>query len=468
MESAAQIAQRKDIVSTFFWFLTMQSYIRYSESPSINTYLPVTLFIIPGLMAKPMLVTLPFVLLLTDYWLYIRNSQSANRNLKFMICEKIPLFILVAGFSLVTFWVQQSSGAVRSLETYPLNIRIANALISYISYIIKMFLPYNLAFFYPYPNRLPAWQTAGASLFLGIVTIMAVRTMKQHPYFITGWLWYIGTLVPVIGLIQVGGQAMADRYTYVPLIGLFIIIAWGIPELLSEWRYKKRGLILITAALFFIIMPMTWIQAGYWSNSITLFQHALDVTDNNYVVHNNLGTVLEEKGMLDEAVKHYAQALKISPGYAKTHNNMGNALADQGRTEDAVQHYSEALRLNPDYAEAHNNIGVALAKQGNFSKAIWHYSRALYLNPGDSLTHNNMGAALANIGQTDEAIRHYSEALRLDQFNTLAYNNLGVAFFQKGERDKAISCFQKVLQINPNDTDARSNLEKVLILKRKK
>lgn len=381
VESVAWVAERKDVLSTFFWMLTMGVYVRYVERPGLNRYLLVLLSFALGLMAKPMLVTLPFVLLLLDYWPLGRfqfrqssddsNSQSHEsinfsnqRSLIFrLVLEKAPFFALAAVSGVVTFFVQQGGGAVRSLYVFPLDIRIANAMVSYVSYIEKMIWPHHLAVFYPHPGMLPMWQIAGAGLLLVCISVLVVRAARRHPYLLTGWLWYLGTLVPVIGLVQVGSHAMADRYTYVPLIGLFIMIAWGSCDISERWRYRKIVLAISTGVLLCASMISTGSQVRYWQNSVALFEHTLDVTANNWLAHNNMGIALARRGKFDEAIAHYSETLRIKPDYAPAYSNLGIVFAVQEKAEEAIAHFRKALQINPDYTAARKNLEVALAVQ---------------------------------------------------------------------------------------------------------
>jgi tetratricopeptide (TPR) repeat protein len=460
VESVAWASERKDVLSTFFWMLTMGAYILYVKNPGIKKYLLTVLLFALGLMTKPMLITLPFVLLLLDYWPLGRfNKRSLALPL---VREKIPLFILAAASGIVTFFVQQSGGAVRSLDVLPLFVRISNALVSYISYIVKMILPHNLAVLYPHPKDFPMWQVTGACLLLVFISFMAVKTFKRRPYFLLGWLWYMGTLVPVIGLVQVGSQAMADRYTYIPLTGIFIIIAWGVFDLAAKWRYKKEGLAAASAILLSILMVVTWFQVGHWTNSIALFKHAINVTENNSVAHNNLGNAFADQGKISEAISHYTEALRIRPKYVLAHNNLGNAFADQGKISEAISHYTEALRIRPKYVLAHNNLGNALADQGKISEAISHYTEALRIRPDYAPAHYNLGNVLAGQSELSEAIKHYAEALRIKPDNALAHNNLGYALAGQGKLSEAIKHYTKALRIRPSFAEAQSNLKEVL------
>ncbi|MGA1825343.1 MAG: tetratricopeptide repeat protein [bacterium] len=422
VESVAWVAERKDVISTFFLMLTLGAYIWYCEHPDVQRYLLVLLFFSMGLMAKPMLVTLPFVLLLLDYWPLgrLRPAEAISDNESsrwafslWRLWEKIPLFILSALSSVVTFLVQRSGKAVVPLESCPVTSRIANALVSYVRYIGKMICPCNLSIIYPYTSSLKAWQVAVSCLFLFSVTVLIILAREKYPYLLVGWFWYLGMLVPVIGIVQVGVQSMADRYTYVPLIGLFIIIAWGVPEITLRMQHRERLFIILASLLLPALMAMTWMQAGYWSDDILLFEHALDVTVDNYSAHNYLGFAYYRQGNSKAAIKHYSRALDIKSDYGEAHNNLGIALEREGRIKDAVKHYFEALRIDPDFASPHGNLGVVFARQGNYTQAIAHFKEALRINPEYINVHYNLGLALAQQGNINDAIAHLQEALRL-------------------------------------------------------
>ena len=477
VESVAWVAERKDVLCAFFWMLTVWSYIRYVEHSGVYRYLVILLFFILGLMSKPMIVTLPFVLLLLDYWplgrlQYSKSIDSipiySNPSIFHLVWEKIPLFILSALSSIATFLVQQSGGALGSLNEYSLSVRIFNALVSYVSYIGKMFWPFHLAILYPHPGILPFWKVAGAFLLLVSISLMAFRVMKRHPWFIVGWLWYMGTLVPVIGIVQVGLQGMADRYTYVPLIGIFIIIVWGVSELAAGWRYKKIALGAIGGVSLLTLMATTWVQAGYWKNSITLFEHTLDVTSSNYGAHNNLGNALAARGKTSEAIGHYLDALAINSDYAAAYNNLGLALVREGKTSEAIGRYLEALRINPDFKEAHNNLGIAFAKHGNPAEAICQYTKALQIDPEYLRARINLGGVLVAQGKPEKAIYHYSEVLRINSgYKTEAHYSLGNLWLGQGKPEKAIYHYSEALRINPDFEKAHNNLGIALIRKGK-
>lgn len=474
VESVAWVAERKDVLSGFFWFLTIWAYAYYAERPGLNRYLLVLLSFALGLMAKPMVVTLPFVLLLLDYWplgrmqLHNVNTEDdltiTRSPVSRLVWEKIPLFALTAVMIVATIVVQEKVGALKALEEFSLKTRIANALVSYISYIAKMIWPYNLAVYYPYPGTIPIWQASGAGLLLICLSVVVIRAAKNRPYLPVGWFWYLGTLVPVIGLIQVGSQAMADRYTYLSLIGLFIMIAWGVPSLMEGWRHRQTVLAISTTVLLLGFIMCTWLQVRHWENSVTLFQHTVNVTTRNHFAHNNLGVALTRRGRLDEAISHYSEALRIKPNAAEVHNNLANALAARGNAEEAVSHYYEALRVNPDYARAHNNLGNALAGLGRVDKAIDHYQEALRIKPDYAAAHYNLGNVLLSQGSIEEAIRHYKEVLTIRRGWAGAHNNLGFALEKRGRLQEAISHYKEALRLEPDYAKAKDNLERVLQL----
>jgi len=402
VESVAWVAERKDVLSTLFWMLTMWAYVRYSERPSPTRYLLIFPFFIFGLMSKPMLVTLPFVLLLMDYWPLGRlqstlpekgdKLKTPKLTILRLIAEKIPLFVLVALLSVVTFFAQEE--AVQSLDSFHLKARIANGLVSYAAYIRKMFWPNDLSIFYPYPQILQLWQATASGFFLITMTILFVRMGRRRPYISVGWLWYLGTLFPVIGLVQVGTHAMADRYTYIPLIGLFIMIAWGVPDLLGNWLYRKQVLRISAGLLLVLLAVCTWFQVRHWKDSIALFSRAIDVTDDNWMAHNNIGFPLVQQGRNIEAIAHFSEAVRIKPDYAEAHVNLANTYGLEGRFEEAMQHFSDAIRINPDFFDAHMNLGVIFARQGNLDKAINHFAAALRVNPDDATTRLYLNRAL--------------------------------------------------------------------------
>ena len=435
VESVAWVAERKDVLSTFFWMLTLWCYTRYVESSRLDKYLLVILFFILGLMAKPMLVTLPFVLLLLDYWPLQRfqlkssknNNPAKQRPFYFgLIWEKIPLFFLSAASGVVTYLVQKSGGAVSSLVVIPFHDRITNALVSYVSYIGKILWPHNLAVLYPYQRSIALWKIAGAGMLLTMISVFVFRMLRSKPYFAVGWLWYLGTLVPVIGIVQVGSQALADRYTYVPLIGIFLMVAWGISDWVSKRHYRRIILFTLTAIIFSLLTITSRLQVKYWSNSVTLFDHAINVTGDNSTAQLNLGAALTVQGEIEKAEKHYKAALKINPNLAEAHLNIGVYLKGGGKLDDAISHFSkvlngksekhylEVIKINPGYAKAYNNLGVILAGQNKVEAAIVFLSKALQISPGYAGAHFNLGKIYFNRNDPEKAISHYKKALQFD------------------------------------------------------
>ncbi len=434
VESVAWVAERKDVLSTFFWMLTLWAYARYSEGPGPNRYLLVLIFFALGLMSKPMVVTLPFVLLLMDFWPLCRvqwgqsceegASGFQKSRVSLLVWEKIPLFALTAVSCVVTVLSEQGGGAVRSLALYPLERRGATALVSYASYIGKMIWPHDLAFYSPYPGTIPVWEVAGAGVLLTGLSVLAVVVALSSPYVLVGWLWYIGTLVPVIGVVQVGDQPMADRYTYIPLIGLFILIAWGATELGARWRNSKGVLAMAAGVVLLCLIILARSQTRHWKDSISLFTHTINIAPDNYGAHNGLGLALEKSGRLQEAIDQYSRALRIEPLYADAHNNLGRVMASQGRLGVAIDHFRQALRLRPGWALVHYNLGVAKARQRRFDEAVSHFSEAVKAKPDYVEAYNNLGIVLANQGKLDEAIRHFSKALSVRPQDTMARRNL--------------------------------------------
>jgi len=400
VDSVAWVAERKNVLSTFFWMLTMLTYAYYSKQPNTYKYLLTFFCFALGLLAKPMLVTLPFVLLLLDYWPLGRLRHPTTPSAFRLVLEKVPFFVL----SGVGIYLSASSveglGTVIPMELRPMELRVANALVSYVSYIGKMIWPQGLAIHYPYPDMVPTWKATCAGLFLVLVSLVVFPAIKRKPYLSVGWLWFLGTLVPVTGLVQVGlWPAMADRWAYVPLIGLFIMIAWGVCDLVARWSRKKTVLASLSLAILLVLMILSWTQVRYWKNSIALFEHALNVTMNNVPAHNNLGKSLAKRGEIAEAIIHFSEALRIKPRYAKAHYNLGLAFANQDRTTEAIIHFSEALRIKPGLAEAHHNLGVALMRKGKIVDAIAHFREALIIRPDFSSAHSNLKIALELKGE---------------------------------------------------------------------
>lgn len=442
VESVAWIAERKDVLSAFFWALALWSYVRYAQRPERGRYLLVLLSFCMGLLAKPMIVTLPFVLLLLDFWPLRRLPARGKRGAR-VLWEKIPLFILSAAIAVVTYFVQRGSRAVKA---FPLELRIENAVISYGTYIVKMFWPSNLAVFYPYPHEIPVWELLVIGVALVCISVLVLRALRSHPYLAVGWFWYLGTLLPVIGIIQVGAQARADRYAYIPMIGLSIILAWGAVDVIQRWPRSKPAVAILATAACGCCAVLSFIQIQYWRTSESLFDHALEVTQGSYVAHHNFGlAIVDQPGRCAEAVAHYRAALQIQPESVETRSDLGTALAKKGHFEEAIAEYQTALRIAPDCAICQSNLrlaetqmaealfqqGVALEKSGQAQEAISQFEAALRRAPDYAEAHNDLGVALARLGRTAEAIREFKEAVRIKPDYEDARYNLAAALNQR-------------------------------------
>ena len=505
VESVAWVSERKDVLSTFFWMLTLLAYVAFVRQPRPGRYALVFSSFALGLLAKPMVVTLPFALLLLDVWPLRRitlwreprrlvSADDVATAIR-LVREKLPLLALALASSIVTVIVQRRGGAVGNLSAYPLGLRLENAIINYVAYIEKMIWPARLSAFYPYRQSVSAWMVGGAALLLIAATIAVVRRARSHPYLLVGWLWYLGTLTPVIGVIQVGLPSMADRYTYIPLIGLFIIVAWGAGDLAARW--VPRRTVLPAAAVLVLAACATTArtQTETWRNSLTLWQHAVDVTSNNAYAQYNLGVVLVQAGRVDEGIARFREALRIDPGYADVHIDMGNALSDRGatdealaefatvvrlrpdyadarvaygnllrargRNDDAIAQYREALRLDSTFASAHNELGNALTSKGQFADAMTEYTQAVRLAPGFAEAHNNVGAALARAGKSEQAIGEFLEALRLKPGDATFHYNAALMLEGVGRTKEAIEHLQAALQTDPRNDAARRALDRL-------
>jgi protein O-mannosyl-transferase len=456
VESVAWISERKDVLSTLFWILTMWAYVTYVRNPQPARYALVLILFALGLMSKPMLVTLPFVLLLLDYWPLKRiEFGDWSRAFRLML-EKLPLVGLAAASSIITVLVQQR--ALSGLDALSWRLRLSNAAVSYIDYIGKMLWPTRLAAFYPFNKSLPLLWVAASLLTLAALTVMAIIVARRRPYITIGWLWYLGTLVPVIGLVQVGGQAIADRYTYVPYIGLFIIVAWGLPDLFEKFQYRTTALT-VAAGLTLALCTLTaHAQVQYWKNSETLWTHAVEVNDRNVFAHTLLGSLLVARGAIDEGEAHFLAALRSEPDSAVAHNKLAAALDEQGNLGDAVNHYNAALRADPNMVEARTNVANALVRQGKATEAAAQYLEAIRIQPNYAEAHNGLGSLLSDQGKIAEAIGHYREALRLKPDFADARNNLAAALAGQGNIDGAIHEFSEAIKIKPDSADFHYNL----------
>jgi len=457
VEAVAWISERKTVLSTMFGMLTMLAYVRYVKRPATSLYLLTLVTYALGLMSKPILVTLPFVLLLLDYWPLGRfrfsqvaqDSETAKcksayirsrwRVIYGLVWEKARLFGLAAISVFISSLSVPSREGAMATGWVPMTLRIANALVSYVKCIAKMFWPRNLAVFYPYPKSVPLVQTIGALLLLVCVSVLLIRLARSRPYLGTGWLWYLGTLVPVIGLIQAGlWPAMADRFGYVSLIGLFIIIAWVIPDLLAKWQYRK---IVLGASVVIVLLPLsvcTHLQLRHWRNNTALFERALNVTKDNFLAYCSLASSLQKQGEIDKAIDYYSRAIRIKPNYATSHLGIGTALLKTGRLDEAIEHFRESIRINPNYADRHYNLGLALLRKGNVDDAIESWQQAVQLDPNHYKAYVRLGEAFYRLGKLDQAIEHFSQALRLNPRDAAVHRNLKDALARRSRDNKTV------------------------------
>ena len=485
VESVAWIAERKDVLSAFLGLLALLFFVRHAQQQNARSeenpagekrtvslpsaaYLWSLLFFALGLLSKPMLVTWPFVLLLLDWWPLERISPfgfhvsgSSTRKFSQLVREKIPFFALSLLSCVVTFIVQRKDGAMGTFTGFPVTARIENAFVSYARYLAKTIWPFDLAVIYPHPEHWP-WPTVtlSACLILGLSALMLWHGRKW-PFLVVGWFWFLGTLVPVIGLVQVGMQAMADRYTYLPLIGVFILFAWGVSEITARWQTTRSARIIIgvmTSLVLVACAARTADQLRHWRNGETLARHALAVTKANYVAYGILGTYLSDNGRLADAIENYRRAVQIRPADVQAQNNLGLALAHTGRLSEAADCFRLALRINPHFADAHNNLGNVLSAQGREEEALNCFRRALQSNPDYAEALNNLGRISAHRGQNDEAIASYRRALQIKPNLADGFFNLGNARARQGQFAEAAENYRRALRIHPDDAEAHRNL----------
>ncbi|RJP89666.1 MAG: tetratricopeptide repeat protein [Desulfobacteraceae bacterium] len=514
VDSVAWIAERKNLFSTTFWMLTMLAYIRYARKPSLARYLLVFFTMALGLLAKPMLVTLPCVLLLMDFWplgridlgqnrlagLFLKKTETAFplTSVSRLIAEKIPLLclsILAIGMSLFSLHLNKQFTDHTSVA---MMLRMENAMVSYVLYLWKLIWPSKMAVYHPFPEFIPAWHVMGALLFIGLTSAWILAKSRQSPHLATGWFWFLGTLVPVIGLVQGGlWPAIAERWAYVPGIGMFIIVAWGFPAIIPSHRFKRKTIAFSAGTVLFALFCITRVQSGHWINSQALFSHALQVTSNNYIAHNNLAQAYSQEARLSDAFHHFALALAIKPDHAVIHYNMADCYKKKGDRNKAISHYRQAIAIRPHYGDAYNHLGLlllemgrpdeavttlqtaimrdsgywqahyslgnAFQEMGRTKRAIYHYQQAIHMKPNDAKTQNAIGTALTSTGNTDEAIRHYMEAIQINPQFADAHYNLGNAYRNQGQLNQAVLHYQKAIEIEANNEKAHHNMGGVLM-----
>jgi tetratricopeptide (TPR) repeat protein len=461
VESVAWIAERKDVLSTAFWLLALLAYAAYAraaQGKGRRMYAASLLLVALGLMSKPMLISTPALLLVLDVWPLQRTPwTSADARWMPLLLEKLPFAALSVASLVVTFIVQRLGGAVSTLDVLPWTMRVENALVSYVKYVVMMVWPSGLSIFYPYPHDFSATEVAGAALALIAASTFAWRERRRRPYVFAGWAWFVVTLIPVIGLAQVGTQAMADRYTYVPYVGLFAIVAWGAVELAGT--RIARPLVASTAAVvIFVLGVVAHAQVAVWQDTQSVWQHAIDVMPDNFRAHNAMGAWLGEHGRPADAAAEFALSARLDPSYPDAPHNLGVALADQGKYADAIPQYERALQLNPQFAEAHGDLGLALASTGQVDAAMAQYQEALHLDPTLAQAHSNYGMLLVGRGQLADGMNEYRQALALDPSLAGAHRNLGMALQGQGDLAGAIAQYREAIRLRPAFPDAHNDL----------
>lgn len=478
VESVAWVAERKDVLSGVFFMLTLWAYARFvrTKRPSANGYLIALLFFALGLLCKPTLVTLPFVLLLLDFWPLQRFSlQSAKssasskhpsalppKSVQYLLVEKIPFLLLSAASCVATLLAQQNV-TNRGLD---FGLRLDNAAIAYVSYLRQMIWPLGLVPVYPYRvDGAFVTQSIFAALVILIISVLFFIWRRKYPFLLTGWLWFLGVLVPMIGIVQVGSQARADRYTYLSQIGLYILVTWGALALLRQWRDSHKVLMPVVILVITALTVESAIQTSRWRNSETLWTYTLTQTPDNALAHSNLGNALMKKEQLDDAAAHLRKAIEIQPNYPEAHNTLGYVLMKKGQLGEAVAHFQKALELKPELKNAEYNLafarGYTLAQEGKVTEAITFYQKALEIQPNDPLLRNNLAAGLVSLGRTAEAIEQFREALRLNQNYQEAHVNLATLLLRTGRREEAVMHLREALRLNPNDTEVRAQLREL-------
>ena len=459
VESVAWIAERKDVLSAFFFMLTLCLYVYYTEKPVIKRYLPVLFSFVLALMSKPMVVTLPLILILLDYWPLNRFESQKNNQIIWQIKEKITFFLLSAVFSIITFFAQQNPSAI----DFPLISRFANAPVSFMTYLAKTFWPYNLAVFYPFSDHLPAWQVLGSTLLIIFISIAVIIMWKRLPYLFVGWLWYTVTILPVIGIIQIGNFSMADRYHYLPSIGIAVALAWSITPLFQREDIRKKILFPFAVAFLVILSVLTWQQCGYWKNSAALFQHAIRVTKNNYLAHNNLGIILFDEGKNEEAIYHFNKAISIKEDYHYGYNNRGFTYAKLGQYQRAIDDYNKAISLSSGYMKAYSNRAVAYHALGLHQNAIEDLNKAITLKEDYADNYNNRAIVYYVLGRYQNAIEDLNKAITLKEDYAEAYKNRGITYYALDQPQKAIEDLNKAIIRKPDYAEAYNNRATVYI-----
>jgi len=471
VESVAWVSERKDVLSTLFWLLAMWVYLRFAEvakKPDAVAklfYALSLLLFLMGLMSKTMVVTLPFVLLLLDYW-PLQRIQRTGVKFRTLIVEKVPFFALAIAVSAIEYVAQRRFGAFNELNLSLMD-RLENVPVSYVRYVIKFFWPENLSILYPHPGHWPLMAVGLATLVVVVASVAIWKQRKQAPYLFFGWFWFIGTFVPVINLVQLGSQSIADRYTYVPMIGFAFLLVWGICELSARWPYRFIVLTALSLGVITVCLSLTRYELKFWKDDLTLWNRALAVTKNNYAAENYMGMLLRD-GRPNDAFVHFQKAVRINPNYADAQRNLAGQLFDLGRFEEAAAHYQKSLELDPVCAWAETGLGLALYKAGRLDEYLSHLEKGVQYEPDNASRQHVLGVALYEKQKPMEAILHLRQAVRLEPNNAKYHTALGVALLEQGHLDEAIAFLQIALHNDPENQDAKRSLEMAIELQQQK
>ncbi len=460
VESVAWASERKDVLSMFFGIATLYAYAFYVERYKLYTYILSLILFLFALMSKPTMVTLPFVLMLLDYWplkrCQTRSSaphEKCDRPLTKLAWEKTPFILLTIAICIITYWAQKTVGSISSASILPFSTKIFNAIASYIIYLEKTLWPINLAIFYPYNFSISLLQIFIPVLILIIITTFVLYNIKRMPFLLVGWLWYIGTLLPVIGLVQTGKQGMADRYTYLPSIGIAIMLAWGIPRFIKNKNLRKKILFPAVIMILFISIALTWLQCSYWKNSIKIFSHTAQVTNNNYRAYELRGMAYSQMGQFQLAIKdynkaiHYYEGIQLKHDYSSVFFNRAMAYTHLGKYQLAIEDYDKAVLMNSDFIEAYNNRGRIYGQVGQYRMAIEDFNKVININPKHEKAYNNRGLAFNALRQYQNAIKDFKTAISLKPDYANAYNNRANVYFEMGDDNSGCKDAQKACEL---------------------
>ena len=454
VESVAWVSERKDVLSAFFWMLTLCLYVYYTEKPVIKRYLLIVFSFVLALLSKPMVITLPVIMILLDYWPLGRFASQKDNLFLWQLKEKLPIVVLSVITVLITYYTPSTH---TSYELLPLETRLANAPVAFVIYLVKTFWPHNMTIFYPFPFQIPVWKITLSLLFIIFSSSIMILKTRRLPYFFVGWFWFIISIAPAMGIIQIGDFAMTDRYHYLPSIGISIMLAWGIPFFIRNKSAEKQILFPLSILVLMILAVITWKQCGYWKNSVELWKHAITVTKNNFLAHNNLAIALFAEGKNEEAIHYYNKAITLKPFEVVPHHNKAIVYTKTGQYHLAIDSYSEAIRIKSDNFDAYYNRGTVYHQLGRHQEAIADFSSAIRLQPDNSLAYFNRANAYINLGRYQQAIDDFSKSISLKPDYVDAYNNRAFVYLSQKRYQEAIDDYSMAISLKPDYADAYNN-----------